>query len=316
MHHTFFKQPPINEPINADKVIKLRLSFSQATAFILILFFGISLKAYSQFSPNDPDSVLVGNRKQPTVFLVGTFHFAYYNFDAHKTSKENQVDILSEKKQNELQELLNYIYKFRPTKIAVESGPITGYLMTRRQAIKKGERKLGKDEIEQIGFRLLDEFDLDTLYGINDQGVYGDLYDCKDSLTLRPILDSISKGFDYQSNDTISNLYKNFYKENDSLAKSLSLLKYFKYRNSDKVLNRGFGAYLNGDFKLDNKRGADMMAMEWYSRNLRIYRHIQQITTSPNDRILVLIGWGHVTVLKHLFECSPEYKLVKFNDLK
>lgn len=261
-------------------------------------------------------AALVGNRKQPAIFLVGTFHFAYYNFDAHKTSKEDQVDILAARKQQELQQLLQYIYTFKPTKIAVEAGPITGYLMKRYQAYKNGERALGKDEIEQMGFRLLDRFKLDTIYGINDQGVFGDLYDSKDSLVLRPILDSISRGYDYQSNDPISQAYKAFYNENDSLAKQMTLLDYFKYRNSDKVLNRGFGAYLNGDFKLDNTRGADMMALEWYSRNVRIYRHIQQITTSPDDRILVIMGWGHITVLKHLFECSPEYKLVKFNELK
>ena len=278
--------------------------------------FGILPKICSQNYSQDPDSILVGNRKQPTIFLVGTFHFAYYNFDAHKTSKENQVDILSDRKQKEIQELLEYIYKFEPTKIAVESGPITGYLMKRYEAYKKGERKLGKDEIEQIGFRLLDKFKLDTLYGINDQGLYGDLYDSKDSLTLRPILDSISKDYDYKSDDPISKLYKEFYSENDNLARKMTLLDYFKYRNSDKVLDRGFGAYLNGDFKLDNKRGADFMALEWYSRNLRIYRHIQQITKSPEDRILVIMGWGHITVLKHLFECSPEYKFIKFDQLE
>lgn len=282
----------------------------------LALTLAIISGTYAQSSQQDPDSVLVGGRKQPAIFLVGTFHFAYYNFDAHKTSKENQVDILSDKKQKELNELLEYIYKFKPTKIAVESGPITGYLIKRYQAYKKGERKLGKDEIEQMGFRLLDKFNLDTIYGINDQGIFGDLYDCKDSLVIRPILDSISKGYDYMSDDPISKLYREFYKENDSLAGKVSLLEYFKYRNSDKVLDRGFGAYLNGDFKLGNKRGADMMALEWYSRNLRIYRHIQQITKSPEDRILVIMGWGHITVLKHLLECSPEFKLVKFNQLK
>jgi hypothetical protein len=40
------------------------------------------------------------------------------------------------------------------------------------------------------------------------------------------------------------------------------LLNYFKYRNTGKVLDRGFGAYLNGDFKLDTKRGADIMDLE------------------------------------------------------
>ncbi|MGB4930971.1 MAG: DUF5694 domain-containing protein, partial [Chitinophagales bacterium] len=58
--------------------------------------------------------------------------------------------------------------------------------------------------------------------------------------------------------------------------------------------------------------GADALAMHWYSRNLRIYRNLQEITTAPDDRILVIIGQGHAQILTHLFECSNEFNLVKF----
>lgn len=283
---------------------------------ITLLLYCLPLCITAQKLSPDPDAILVGERKLPAVFLVGSFHFAYYNFDAHKTSKENQVDILSPVKQKEMNELLDYLAIFKPTKILVESGRNTGYLVKRFAAWKKGERPLGKDETEQIGFRLMDRFNLDTIYGVNDNTLEGDLYDSKDSLVLRPVLDSIYKDWDFKSNDTISKLYAQFYKSNDALALKMPLLQYFTYSNSDKVLNRGYGAYLNGDFTLDNTRGADALAMHWYSRNLRIYRHIQQVTTSPEDRILIIFGRGHVEILKHLFECSPQYKLVKFGDLK
>lgn len=263
----------------------------------------------------DPDSILVSDRKLPAVFLIGSFHFAYYNFDAHKTDKEAQVDIKSAEKQKQLAELLDYVARFKPTKIVVEGGRNTGYLMKRYQAYKAGTRELGKDEIEQIAFRLLDRFHLDTLYGANDITLASSLSDVKDSNIVRPILDSIYRDWDFTSDDQISKLYARWYNYNDKAAVKNSLLGYFKYFNSDKVLNRGYGAYLVGDFKLGNTRGADALAMHWESRNLRIYRHIQQITTSPDDRILVLFGQGHIQILKHLFECSPEYRLIKFNDL-
>ena len=285
------------------------------TLIIIVLFLsGISFTMHAQKLVPDPDSILVGNRKQPAIFLVGCFHFAYYNFDAHKISKDDQLDILSDQKQKEMQELLEYLYKFKPTKIAVEGGRNTGYLMNRYRAYKAGKEP-GKDEIDQIGFRLMDKFGLDTIYGVNDVTLLSDLYDSKDSLVFRPVLDSIYQDWDFTSNDPISKIYSQYYKENDKLALKMSLLDYFKYTNTDKILDRGYGAYLNGDFKLGNTRGADALAMHWYSRNLRIYRHIQQITTSPDDRILVIFGRGHIEILKHLFECSPEYKLVKFNDL-
>lgn len=263
----------------------------------------------------DPDSILVGNRKQPTVFLIGTFHFAYYNLDAHKTAKDKQVDIKSNERQHQLNDLLDYVARFKPTKIAVEAGRNTGYLMKRYQAYREGTRKLAKDEIEQIGFRLMETFSLDTIYGTNDLPLVYSLADSKDSVLLRPILDSIMKDWDFQSNDTITKLYHKYYAYMDEMKLKMPLLDIFKYYNSDKVLSRGYGVNLVGDFTLGNTRGADALAIHWYSRNLRIYRHIQQIVTSPNDRILVLYGQGHIQILKQLFESSPEFRLVKFNEL-
>lgn len=284
--------------------------------FGLFTLFFLPLTLPAQSSNTDPDAILVGKEKRPAIFLVGSFHFAYYNLDAHKTEKDKQVNILSPQKQKEMKELMDYIVRFRPNKIAVESGSNTGYLMARYREYKNGKRPLGKDETEQIGFRLLERFNLDTIYGVNANTLEGDLYDGRDSLVLRPLLDSIYQDWDFKSNDSISARYRRFYSYNDRLAREMSLLQYFRYSNSDKVLNRGFGAYLNGDFNLGKTRGADALAMHWYARNLRIYRHIQQMSTSPNDRILVLFGRGHIEILKHLFDCSPQFELIRFGDLK
>lgn len=266
--------------------------------------------------PVDPDNFLIGGRKLPSVFLVGSFHFAYYNLDAHKTDKDKQVDIKSKEKQKELAALLDYIARFKPTKIAVEGGRNSGYLMNRYRQYRAGTRELKADEIEQIGFRLMERFNLDTIYGTDDMPFVSSLRNSKDSNIYRPLIDSIYKDWDFQSDDSLSQLYKKFYAYKDELAAKLPLLDFFKYMNSEKVLNRGFGAYLIGDFKLGNTRGADALAMHWYSRNLRIFRHIQQITTSPDDRILVLYGSGHIQLLNQLFECSPEYNYIRFNELK
>jgi hypothetical protein len=283
---------------------------------LLLSSFFILPYTFAQKIKHDPDSILVGKRKQPAVLLVGTFHFAYYNLDAHVTDKDQQVDILSPQKQKELNELLDYIAKFKPNKIAIESGANTNRLLKKYRDYKSGKRPLSKDEIEQIGFRMMDRFQLDTVYGVDDGTLLSDLYNGKDSLAFRPVMDTIYEGWDFSSEDSLSKAYDRYFKYDDQLTLRLSLLEYFKYMNSDKVLNRGFGSYLIGDFELGNVRGADALALHWYSRNLRIYRHIQQITTSPDDRILVIYGAGHIQILKHLFECSPQYKLVKFNELR
>lgn len=258
------------------------------------------------------DSVLLGQRQLPSMLIVGSFHFAYYNFDAHKTDETEQVNVLSPERQKEMEALVEYIKLYKPTKIAVESGPITGYLLRRYDEWQAGTKPLGPDEIEQIGFRLMRDLHLDTIYGVSARPIVMDWYDSKDSLCLRPILDSVYNEWDFISDDTISNLYKQFYDFDDALALKMTLLDYFLYLNSDHVLDKGYGSYLTGDFNLGTYEGADALAMHWYSRNLRIFRNLQEITTSPDDRILVIIGQGHAQILTHLFECSNEFNLVKF----
>jgi hypothetical protein len=280
---------------------------------LIILLSTYSLSAQNNYP--DPDDILVGTRKQPAIFLVGSFHFAYYNLDAHKVDKDKQVDILSPGKQKELEELLQYIARFKPTKIAVEGKTNSGYIMKRYREYLKEPKTLRKNEIDQIGFRLMEKFKLDTIYGVDHETMLSDWYSTKDSNVIRPMLDSIFDGWDFQSTDPISMSYKKMFRRDDSLASKMRLLDYFKFTNSDKMLNRGFGSYLNGDFKLGTTRGADALALHWYSRNLRIFRNIQDIVTSPEDRILVIFGRGHVEILKHLFECSPEFNLIKFGEL-
>jgi hypothetical protein len=263
----------------------------------------------------EPDSILVQNKQLPAVLLVGTFHFAYYNLDAHKIDSSEQMDILNVQKQKELKELLDYIALFKPNKIAIEASPGWNAPLKYKQ-YKKEQRTSERNEIYQVAFRLMDKFHLDTVYPMNAGTIVGDLVKSKDSLLFKPYVDSIYKDWDFNNEDEAYLRYNKLDEYGDNLANKVSLLDYFKYLNADKTLKRAWGAYLTGDFKLDKYRGADALAMHFYVRNLRIFRNIQQISSSSSDRILVLFGVDHMSVLKQLFESSPEYKLIPFNNLR
>jgi Family of unknown function (DUF5694) len=285
--------------------------------FCLVLF---SVNNFAQNRTFNPNDILQANRKLPEVLLVGTFHFAYQNLDVYKTEKDKQVDILSPERQKEVEELVDYISKFKPTKIVVEIEPNDTTWINRYQSYKAGKRKLGRNEVEQISFRLLDKFNLNTLYGADASAIFYDLYYSKDSTILRPTLDSIFSGwqnYKYKCEDPVCKLQDSLNNYQTELSLQWTLLEFFKYLNTDKALNSNYGSYFDGEYFTQGEfRGADALALEWYDRNLRIFRNIQRITTSPDDRILVLFGQGHVSILKHLFECAPNYKLVKFDELK
>ncbi|HEV8080033.1 MAG TPA: DUF5694 domain-containing protein [Chitinophagaceae bacterium] len=261
--------------------------------------------------PKDPDIFLVPNRAAlPEIFLVGTFHFEYYNKDAYKVDKNKQIDILSAQKQKEVKELLDYISLFKPNKICIEA-PEKWKAMDKYRDYRSGKKALAKDEIQQIAFRLMQRFNLDTVYSVDAGSIADDLSNNKDSLIIKPYIDSVFNDYSFRSADN----YKKWRDYTTSLQTNLSLLQYFKYQNSPKVFQREYGAYLTGDFKLGKFNGADALATYWYDRNLRIFRNIQRITTSSADRILVLFGSGHISILDQLLSFTPEYDYIKFNDL-
>lgn len=261
----------------------------------------------------DPDEFLIpkGIDSLPKIFLLGTFHFEYPNLDANKVDKSKQIDILSEQKQKELQKLLDYVALFKPTKICIEA-PERWKAMDKYRKYKKGEKELGRDEIQQIAFRLLDRFKLDTLYAVDASTIADDLTETKDSLVIRPYIDEIFKDYTFKANPN----YKKWVEYETEINTKIALFDYFKYFNSQKRFLRDYGYYLLGDFKNGKYNGADALATYWYDRNLRIFRNIQRLTTSPKDRILVLFGAGHISVLDQLLKCSPEYDYIKFDELK
>lgn len=286
----------------------------------ILVFTVILLNFCNLFSQStavfDPDDILIGDREIPKVLLVGTFHFDYPNLDAHKTDPDKQIDVKSEERQKEVEELLNYIALFQPTKIVVERWKNSD-TNERYHAYLRGDYELRKSETDQLGFRLAKQFGIKDLILADAPTMVRSFYHGPDSTCLRPIMDSIYQDWDFKSDDPTKKLYGKLYDYEDEAELSMTLLESFRAANDEKRLRRGHGAYLVGDFKNgDNYEGADALAMHWYARNLRIFRNIQKSNASSDDRILVLYGSGHMSILKHLFESTPEYELIQFNELE
>ncbi len=282
-----------------------------------ILFLSVILYSTQYlFCQINPDEILLKGKKIPKVLLVGSWHFDYPGLDAYKTESDNRINIYSPERQRQLLDLIDYLAKFKPTKIMVESGPITGYLVYNFNEWKAGRERLYASERSQIGMRLVEKFNLDTIYGVNAGALLMDLVN-DSSIKGIGYLDTIANRHYFGGKDEFSQRYNMFYNYEDEFQLGNTLLSGFKYLNSDKVLNRYFGAYIaGGQFISENQEGPDALSMFWMNRNLRIFRNIQRIKANENDRLLVLFGAGHIAILKWLFECSPAYELVKFNELE
>lgn len=270
---------------------------------LLITLLLVSTNAISQSKkPSDffPDPKI-------KIMVLGTFHFDYPNLDALKTEKKDEIDVLSPKRAKEITEIVNLIKTFKPTKIAIEASP---YWKANEKLAEynSGKHSEKRDERYQLGIRIASELNLKEIYSIDATSILneiGEKFGMKDSLYFK----NKSLDYDFRSDDEISKRYLDFYK--NSVYKETSLLKQLKYMNSPEYHQYEYGAYLTGDFKLREFDGADMLATYWYSRNLRILRNIQRITQNPNDRILVIIGNGHASVLRQLLKSSPEYDFIE-----
>lgn len=253
------------------------------------------------------------NNPKTKVLIVGSFHFDYPNLDAHKTEKSEQVDVLSPKTAKEVTELVEYIKKFKPTKIAIEAWP----KWNANQKLKEyneGKHRDKRDERYQLAMRIANELKINELFSVDASSVLSDLED-RFGKQDSAYFNTLSQDYDFQSNDVISDQYTTFYKGAEP-KNFKSILESFKYMNSKEFHQYEYGAYLTGDFKLRDHDGADMLSLYWYNRNLRMFRNIQNIPHNAEDRILVIAGNGHASVLRQLFTSSPEYEYVEFSSLK
>jgi hypothetical protein len=230
--------------------------------------------------------------------------------DVIKITDEDKIDVLTEPKKTELTELIDYIKVFKPTKIAIEAHP-EWRATEKLHDYKRGQYRNERDERFQIAMRLASELNLDTIYSIDAES-----FDPQIEKLDSAYYNRLIKDFDFESDDPYLKMYKEFYKYTNKLVSKMKLIDYFKYINSEEYHKLDYGGYLIGDFKLDSLRGADILSIWWYNRNLRIFRKLQEITTSANDKILVVFGNGHASILRQLIECSPEYEYIDFNSLK
>lgn len=112
--------------------------------------------------------------------------------------------------------------------------------------------------------------------------------------------------------------YERYYDWKDSLYVDMSLDEYLVFLNSPLNLQLSHGAYVSGEIAIHNERvypRADHVSGWWYDRNLRIFANVVSLVEAPSERILLVIGVGHVPILRHAALASPEIELIEVRDV-
>lgn len=234
------------------------------------------------------------------MLLLGTFHFDNPGLDVAKFQNAN---VLSEKRQAEISEIIGKLKAFKPTKIFVEYPPeVQGRLDTAVMKYKDGQLTLKASEIHQIGVRLAKELDLPTIYGVDyRQAVFP--YD-----SLVKVVQSEKQfgllGLMKHSIDSIQNAF-------NAALKTHTLREMLLQANDEKSRSLQVGGYyqfLEAGGK-DNHVGA-YLTSEWWRRNMIIYANILKRLEPADERILVLFGAAHTALLHEMAQYSPKLELV------
>ncbi|PTM11004.1 MAG: hypothetical protein DA407_02465 [Bacteroidetes bacterium] len=258
------------------------------------------LKPASEFYPKERAQVLV----------VGTFHFDYPGLDELKTKENDKIDVLKEPKKSEVTNLVEYIKKFKPTKVVIEAKPGNGW-NDKLKEYKNGMYRDKRDERYQLAMRIATDFNLDTLYSADATALSDDLWE-KDSLFYKSLTNKIN----WKLEDPYWEKVKEYFDYREKQIKNAPILDVFKSMNSRDGHNTNYGLYLTGAFATGDGQGADNLSMWWYNRNARIFANIVNITESADDRILVIFGNGHAAILRQFFEASPQYDFIEFDSLE
>ncbi len=252
--------------------------------------------------------------QKPTIMILGSTHLANDGLDVYNTKMD---DVLAPKRQREIEQMVTQLKPFRPTKIAVELDPSRDAEVTANyQAYLEGTYELGRYESDQIGFRLAKQMGHSKVYGV-------DYWPWPDRNPFFP------DGFDW---DLIN--YRKFAETHNQEhflrppplpegkitkdkngatwiepEKYVSIIDMYIRLNEPEGRSADHQAYLqSARVGLgDQYPGANWVSHSWYDRNLKIYVNLTRITESTDDRILLIIGAGHVYLVQQFLEESGDY---------
>lgn len=240
------------------------------------------------------------------LLLLGTFHFRDAGLDGYKPRFD--VDILSDERQRELDEVLDRIAAWNPTVIAVEwDADRQAELDQRYAAYLAGDFEITSNETYQVGFRLGERLGHQRLWAVDaDARWYEPRVDIDEWAAANGQADRLDPRWD--------EAYEGWYTWEDEAKTRRTLREQFLHMNREDVLLRYHGHYFVGSFGIGDGvdyPGADRTTGWYFNRNLRIFANVLRAIDRPGERIFLLIGAGHASILRHSALASPQVTLVE-----
>lgn len=248
------------------------------------------------------------------VLVLGSSHFDLSSNNSDWKSKK-EMDVLSPGKQQEIEQVVQLLKQFKPTRICIEWEPkLDSAFNARYQNYLAGKWTLGRGEYYQIGFRLAKEMGHTKVYCIDNKPEQPkSLIDIEDFDKYVTEQGSISE----QERKAVDSLNEKYNRYIDSIKYSIPLKEYLVFLNSNEVKKENKRLFLTGLVHAGNNTtyaGADLTG-HWYQRNTRIFSNVKKLCTTPEERILIIYGNMHAFVLEELFRGSQQFEVIPVSNL-
>lgn len=240
--------------------------------------------------------------ERPTLLVLGSAHFANPGQDLINIEVE---DVLTERRQREIESVVQQLAAFDPTHVAVErDSSRQPEVDSRYHAYRGGTYELSRNEVEQLGFRLAAVAGNERVYAI-------------DANVNSPGSDRDYDWYGYaQANEP-----ERFAAISDPerggpvLLGEQSIGAWLRQMNAPDRLAADHRSYFDIALIGDDERhvGVNWVGY-WYARNLKIFENLVRLTDRPGDRVIIVYGAGHAYLLRQFAVESGAFRLVEVDD--
>jgi hypothetical protein len=292
------------KPNSAGSIFDMKNHQYFYTAAIVLFFYASTVISQIPGEVSKRDATC--HERGARILVLGTFHFDNPGLDSVNVEAD---DVLAEKRQREIAEVLDKLAAFKPTKIAVESLYKNNYWPTRYKQYREGKYTLGRNEIEQIGFRLAERLNLPTVHPVDYPMFMSGLLDSeiefKKPAESEPKTDAAEEK--PAEPKPLTAARKKF--------RETPLIEHLRNINREENIRRSHEQYLTmllPDFENPAIYEKADRVTNWYKRNLRIFSNLNRITEfDGKDRILFIVGAGHLKIINEFAIDAPQFCFVE-----
>jgi hypothetical protein len=240
---------------------------------------------------------------QIQVMIMGVYHMESSKRHIFNTEVD---DVLTPKRQHEIERLVENLSKWKPDIIAVEfphdkENELNAVYQEYVKGIRRYDREekfslhlSSRNEIVQIGFRLAQYLNHDRILALDwfpeyPEWITEDMI--KEVMYYKPHLTS----FDPEK----------MAKEQSKKLKELSIPQYLYWLNSEPQISFNDAMMFSIALEHENKKAAFAIISNWFVRNLGIVRNLKGSILPGIKRVFLLYGAGHVPILRYIMEISP-----------